>query len=165
MTAKQTVLKNFFRTKFITSVYQIDFLAGTGKKNCIFHSHIPASYYCNCPFLEKGRITGCTIGNSHTTQFFLSGNSKMTVCRSTGYDYRLCMIFILFGPDHLDLSLVCNRKNWLSLWFQSKFFCMTCHRLTQIQSGDSRKSRIIVYFICVHDLSALHKFSVQPDCI
>ena len=87
------------------------------------------------------------------------------MCCPAGNDHCSGTVFIFFRADNFDSMLCLDRTNRLPLRFHSQFFCMSCHCFPEIQTGDSRQSRIIIYFICVHNLTALHKFLIQPDCI
>ena len=146
-------------------MHKINLLACSGKKDCIFYSDISASDDCNRSTLEKCSVAGRAIGYSHSAQFLFSRNSKLTMSRTTCQDHSSGPILVFLCADHFDLTLILNRKHWLSLRFDSKLFCMFYHGLSEIQSCDSRKSRIVIHLISIHDLSALHKFLLKPQSI
>ena len=142
----------------------IDLLTGAGKQDSIFYCHITTADHSHYSVLKKSSVTGSTIGNTHTTKFFLSRNSQLTVSCTTGKNHCSGFIFMLLCMDDFEFSLIFDKKHRLSSGADTSFLCMSYHSLSQLQAADSRKSWIIVHFVCVYDLTALNKFLLQPDC-
>ena len=124
------------------------------KKDRILHGNIPTAYHCNCATLEECSVTGCTVADTCSCEFFLSRYTQFSR-RVAGCQYNcFSCIRSLVGSYLVSTFCKLDIRNIRHYSCDTELVQMLAHLCAKFESRHSGKSRVIVNFICIEDLSA-----------
>ena len=98
------LLNGFCCTKFITSVNNCNFSCEFCKVHSFFYCRVSSTYYVYFKIFEEVCITGSTVRNALTHEFFFAFASDRS-CKSSGCDdNRFCLIFGFRTLQYFDIA-------------------------------------------------------------
>ena len=144
-------------------MYDIDFVAEAREEDRVLDRNIAAADD-GCVLLSvEGSVAGSAVGYAHAGICVFARNSELSVLSAHCEDDCPGFVCPHIRGDFFDFSAQIELRDGLCHEFRPEILGVLLHFHGQVGAADARKTRIIVNFICVDDLTAAHEVLLDDD--